>query len=125
MTKGGQNGQNTILSRTVFFTLAFFLLIMHYTEHFKTVKETLKFFDLLNSNESDILDVDVCIIPPNKSGNITENEDIYDKDFGEIILTDVICELHILCKDEAYDASSSHIRIEAENSSKSCDNISA
>ncbi|GFU28225.1 hypothetical protein NPIL_323761 [Nephila pilipes] len=33
--------------------------------------------------------IDVRIIPPNESGNITENEDINGADLGEIILRDV------------------------------------
>ncbi|GFT37980.1 hypothetical protein NPIL_27291 [Nephila pilipes] len=52
----------------------------------------------------------------NKSGDITENQDINYVDLGEIIPRDVTGEMEILRKDDFYDAlSTSHTRIEAEN----------
>ncbi|GFT36645.1 hypothetical protein NPIL_549471 [Nephila pilipes] len=78
-----------------------FLLIMYHAKRFKTVEEAVKYFDTLNSDDSDILDVDVHIIPQNESIVITENEDIKDVDLGEIISRDVTGELEILHIDES------------------------
>ncbi|GFS34602.1 piggyBac transposable element-derived protein 3 [Nephila pilipes] len=64
-------------------------------------------------------------IPPNESGDITENEDNNDEDLGEIIPRDVTGELKILRKDESYgDPSTSHTKIKVESTSKSGDSIS-
>ncbi|GFT77367.1 putative piggybac transposable element-derived [Nephila pilipes] len=57
---------------------------MYHAKRFKTVEEALEYFDTLNSDDSDISDVDVCIIPSNESGDIMENEDINDEDLGDI-----------------------------------------
>lgn len=98
---------------------------MHHAKRFRTVEEALDYFDTLSSDESDISDIDICIIPPNETGDITENEDINDEDLGEIIPADVTGELDVLCIEEAYDApSTSHARIEAGSASKSGDDFS-
>ncbi|GFS75734.1 hypothetical protein NPIL_146451, partial [Nephila pilipes] len=61
---------------------------------------------------------------PNESGDITENKDINDEDFGEIISRDETGELEILRKDESFHTpSSSHTRIETESTGKSNDGI--
>lgn len=70
------------------------------------MEETLKYFNMLNSDESDVSEVDVCIVLPNKSADIAENKNIQNADLGKIILADMTIELHILYKEEDYDATS-------------------
>lgn len=79
---------------------------MYPVKRFKTVEGGLEYFDTLNSEESGIFDVDIGIIPPNESDDLTENEDINVKDLGEIIPLNVRGEVDILRKYESYDATS-------------------
>ncbi|GFT22582.1 hypothetical protein NPIL_702591 [Nephila pilipes] len=82
------------------------------------MEKALQFLDTQNSDDSNISDFDVCIIPPNERGDITKNEDMNDEDLGEIFQRDIIGELEILRKDESYDApSTSHSKIEAQEPS--------
>lgn len=76
---------------------------------------------MLTSDESEVWEIDVCIILPDENGDITENEDINDEDFREIILMDVTEELDIFHKDTP---STSHAGIKTESVGKKSDDFS-